>query len=259
METALITGATEGIGYEFTKLFAEKGINLVLVARNETKLSEIASALSAQNISVKTYAKDLSIIENAKYVYNDLKDHKIAIDYLINNAGFGINDEYISTDWESENQMFTLNMITLAYFTKVFAKDMRSRNFGRIVNLGSTGSFAASPYMAGYCATKAFVLSLSESVNHELKGANVSVTALCPGITDTKFDAVANTGTTLFVKLFPHAHPKNVANYGYKIMMKRKAVGIQGAINRLIIFSYRFISRNTLVYLGGKMLKRQLV
>jgi short-subunit dehydrogenase len=257
MKTALITGATEGIGYEFTKLFAQKGINLVLVARNEKRLQQIATDLSSCGIDIRIYAKDLSLLENAKYVYDDLKVNNIAVDYLINNAGFGINDKYIDIDWQREVEMFHLNMLTLAFFTKVFSKDMVTRNFGRILNIGSTGSFQPGPYMAGYCATKAFVLSLSEAVNFELKGTNVSVSTLCPGVTDTKFHAVAQTGSTMMSKLLFHASPEKVAKYGYKMMMNGKSLGIHGLSNKLLVFSNRFICRKLLVLLTGKLLKMQ--
>lgn len=254
--TALITGATEGIGYEFSKIFAQKGINLILVARNETRLQQIATELSLYKIEVKIYAKDLSVIENTMFIYNDLRVNNITVDYLINNAGFGINDNYIAIDWQKEQEMFNLNMITLSYFTKVFAKDMVARKYGRILNLGSTGSFQPGPYMAGYCATKAFVLSLSEAVNYELKGTNVSVSTLCPGVTDTKFHSVAHTENTIMSKLLSHATPEEVANYGFKIMMKGKSLGIHGFLNKIIVFSDRLICRRILIAFTGKMLKR---
>lgn len=257
MKTALITGASEGIGFEITKLFAQNGINIILVARNENRLKEIAAELSKNKNEVRFYAKDLSILDNAKSIYEDLKTKNISVDYLVNNAGFGINDDYINIDWQRENEMFNLNMITLAYLTKVFAKDMVSRKFGRILNLGSTGSFQAGPYMAGYCATKAFVLSISEAINYELKGTNVSVSTLCPGVTDTKFHSVAQTGNTILSKLFSHAQPKDVAKYGFKLMMNSKSMGIHGFTNRLIVFSNRFSSRNLLIAFSGKMLKRK--
>ncbi len=256
MKTALITGATEGIGLEFTKLFAQKGNNLILVARNGNRLQTVADELSSYKIEVKVYAKDLSIVDNAKYIYDDLKSRNIWVDYLVNNAGFGINDQYVDIDWQREQEMFNLNMITLAYFTKMFALDMKVRKFGRILNVGSTGSFQPGPYMAGYCATKAFVLSLSEAVNYELKGTNVSVTTLCPGVTDTKFHSVAQTGSTLMFKFLSHAKPDDVANYGFKLMDKRKSLGIHGVLNKIITFSNRLTCRKMLIAFSAKLLKK---
>jgi uncharacterized protein len=257
IRTALITGATEGIGLAFSKLFADKGVNLILVARNEKRLQTIARELSSEKVSIRIYAKDLSIPDNAKYIYEDLKSQNITVDYLINNAGFGINDLYTDIDWQKELEMFNLNMITLAYFTKVFAKDMVARNFGRVLNVGSTGSFQPTPYMAGYGATKAFVLSLSQAVNYELKGTNVSVSVLCPGVTDTKFHAVAETENTWMSKLFLHASAEEVARYGYKLMMKGKPFGIHGLANKIMIFFNRIVPRNVMVVSSGIVMKKK--
>lgn len=256
MKTALITGATGGIGLEIAKLFAQNGISLILVARNQESLQAIAKQLTVYPIEVRIYAKDLSVIESAKHIYDDIKANHLTVDYLVNNAGFGINDRFVDIEWEKEVQMYTLNMLTLAYFTKVFATEMKSQKFGRILNIGSTGSFQPGPYMAGYCATKAFVLSLSEAVNHELRGTNVSVSTLCPGVTDTKFHAVAQTEETGMSKLLPHASAEKVAQYGYRLMMKGQSMGVQGLMNKLIVFSNRLTCRKLVVVLSGKLLKK---
>jgi short-subunit dehydrogenase len=255
MKTALITGASEGIGYELAKIFAKNGHDLILVARNETRLQQITQELSGNNTKVKYYAKDLSIPENAKFIYEDLKSQNIKVEYVVNNAGFGINGEYTDIEWQREQEMFNLNMITLAYFTKVFAKDMKESGFGRILNVGSTGSFQPGPFMAGYCATKSFVLHLSEAINYELRKTNVRVTTLCPGVTDSKFHSVANTGKTLMSKLLSHASTENVAKYGYKIMLKGKSYGIHGFMNKLMIFSIRFAGRKIVTAFSAKLLK----
>lgn len=255
MKTVLITGASEGLGMEFAKLFAGKGFSLILVARNEDKLQKIASELCSTHIQIAIYARDLSRIENAEYIYNDLREKNIRIDYLINNAGFGINSSYVESDWKKEFQMYNLNMITLAYFTKMFARDMASNKFGRILNIGSTASFQPGPYMAGYCATKAFVLSLSEAVNHELKGTNVKVTTLCPGVTDTKFHSSAKTIKTRMTKLLPHSSAEDVVEYGYELMMKGKPLGIHSIFNRVMIFFVRFIPRNLVTEFSGRLLQ----
>lgn len=257
MKTALITGATGGIGLEFAKLFAHNEINLILAARNETRLQSIAKELCSPKINIMYYAKDLSNIRNAEYIYNDLVSHNISVDYLINNAGFGINGNFIDIDWEREFEMYILNMTTLAYFTKVFARDMVSRGFGRILNVASTGSFQPGPFMAGYCATKAFVLSLSEAVNYELKDTNVTVSTLCPGVTDTNFHSYAKTEKTLMSRYLTHAKPEDVAKYGYNLMMNGKSLGVQGFMNKIIAQSGRFSRRSILIAVSGKLLKAQ--
>lgn len=257
METAFITGASEGIGYEFARLFAKNGKNLILVARNETRLKAISQELSGNGIKVEYYAKDLSILENARYIFNDIQSRNIRVEYVVNNAGFGINGQFTEISWEEELTMYNLNMITLAFFTKVFASEMKSKNYGRILNVGSTGSFQPGPYMAGYCASKAFVLSLSEAVNYELRNTNVRVSALCPGVTDSKFHSVAKTENTSMSKFLSHATPREVAEYGYKLMMKGKSLGIQGFANKVMIQSNRFATRKIATALAGKMLKAE--
>ena len=256
-KTAFITGATEGIGLEFARLLANKGYNLILVARNESKLKSIADEFSSLGIKTKFYAKDLSLLSNAENIYNDLKTNNVSVEILINNAGFGIDDAFLNIDWQKELQMYNLNMLTLAYFTKAFARDMVARGYGRILNVASIAAFQPGPYMAGYSATKAFVLSLSEAVNHELKGTNVSVSALCPGVTDSLFHQVAQSEQTGMSKFMAHATPKEVAEYGIQLMMKGKPSGIYGLSNRLMIFTNRFVSRKISTFLSGKMLKKQ--
>lgn len=257
MATALITGATQGLGYEFSKQMAAKGVNLVLVARNELRLQEISQELSAKGVMVITYAKDLSLLSNAEFIYNDLEARSIQIDYLINNAGFGIGGDYVDIDWEKELGMYNLNMITISYFTKTFARAMKSRGEGRILNIASTGAFQPGPFLAGYCATKAFVLSLSEAVNRELKGTGVSVTALCPGVTDTKFHDVADTNNTGMVKNLTHATAAEVARYGIRLMMKPKAMGVHGMMNKLVVFTNRITPRCIVTAIAAKVLKRK--
>lgn len=255
MKTALITGATDGIGLEFAKIFAANHCNLVLVARNEERLRQIQQELGAKGITVSIYSKDLSIQKNAEEIYLSLKDQGVAIDFLINNAGFGIDAPYTDIDWEKEKMMLELNMVTVAYFTKVFARDMKTREFGRILNVASIAAFQPGPYMAGYCATKAFVLSLSEAVNYELKGTGVSVTALCPGVTDTQFHAVAKTEEVGMSRHLPHASAEEVAAYGYKLLSKGKAMGIYGVWNRLLVFSDRLVSRKFATACSAQLLK----
>lgn len=146
-------------------------------------------------------------------------------------------------------------MISLVYFTKAFARDMKSRGFGRIVNIASTAAFQPGPYMAGYCATKAFVLSLSEAVNYELKGTGITVTTICPGYTDTGFHKVAETKDTLMTKLASHASPEEVALYGFNKMMKGKSLGVHGFMNKVMAFSDRLASRTMITAVAAKILK----
>lgn len=255
-KTVLITGATQGIGLELARIFAKNGFGLVLAARNHERLKSIKEELLTHNINIDIYPVDLSITANAEFIFNDLKSKNRTINYLINNAGFGINDPYIEIDWQKELEMYNLNMVTLSYFTKAFARDMKEKGFGRILNIASIAAFQPGPYMAGYCATKAFVLSLSQAVNHELKGTNVSVSVLCPGVTDSLFHTVAQSEKTGMSKFMSHASSKDVANYGYQLMINRKSMGIYGLSNRFMIFTNRLASRKLSIYLSGLMLKK---
>lgn len=244
MKTAFITGATEGIGYELVQLFVNDGYHVIMVARNEKKLMEISERIKASGGQAEYYASDLSQIDNAKRIYDDLQRRQLLPDCVVNNAGFGTSGQFTEIDWQKEQEMMQLNMLTLAYFSKKFAHDMKLRGHGRLMNVASTAAFESVPYMAAYGATKAFVLSLSEALAFELKGSGVSVTTLCPGVTESKFHATAHTINTLQkAKLLPQANAADVAQYGYESMMKGKTLAVHKFGNRFNIFASRFLPR----------------
>ena len=254
-ETALITGASGGIGLELARIFASNGINLVLVARNTDKLNRIASELRSKGIVVKIYSKDLSVLQNAKDLVIEITSEGIIINYLVNNAGFGINDTETNISWDREFEMLNLNMVTLTYFTKIYASEMIRQGFGRILNIGSTGSFQPGPYMAAYSASKAYVLHFSEAVNYELKGSGVTVSTLCPGVTDTGFHETAQTTSSIIYKNMGHATAFEVARYGYKMMMNGKSWGVYGFMNRFSTFMLRFTPRNLVTLVAAKLIR----
>jgi short-subunit dehydrogenase len=251
--TALITGASSGIGLEFAKIHASKGDNLVLVARNINKLNELKAELETQfNIFIYTIEKDLSLVNSSLEVYEELKLNNIQIDYLINNAGFGDIGNFSNTSWEKELRMINLNITALTQLTKLFLKDMLARKKGKIMNLASTASFQPGPFMAVYFATKSYVLHFTEAINAEVKGSGVTLTALCPGPTKSGFQTAAEIGKSL---LFNNKNPtsKEVAEYGYKSMMQGKSVAIHGFINYLMANSVRFTPRNWVVAITKKI------
>jgi short-subunit dehydrogenase len=187
-KTALITGASTGIGFEFAKLFAADGYNLVLIARDEQKLREIAGSLPSKfNISVKIYPKDLSVTGDIEKLVRQIREDVGTIEVLVNNAGFGLSGAFVDTDLARELEMIQLNVVSLVIFTKLWAKEMVQRKGGKILNVASTAAFQPGPLMAIYYATKAFVLSFSEALAEELKERGVTITALCPGPTATQF------------------------------------------------------------------------
>lgn len=244
MGRVIITGASSGIGLELAKVFAKNQHDLILVARSKEKLMEIAEILSEKyKVQTTVFSKDLTDLESIKEVYNELKSQNIDIDFLINNAGFGDFGLFYETNWQNEKKMIDLNITALTYFTKLFLKDMVSKNSGKIMNLASTASFQPGPLMAVYYATKAYVLHFSEAVANEIKNTDVTITALCPGPTSSGFQETANLeGSGLIKGKLPTS--AEVAEYGYKVMMKGKTVSIHGLMNKIMAASVRFLPRN---------------
>jgi uncharacterized protein len=254
METALITGASNGIGLELAKIHASNGGNLVLVARNKSKLDELKTELENEyKISVYIIGKDLSLTNAAQEVYDETSKQKIQIDYLINNAGFGDFGMFTETDWNKELQMINLNITTLTQFTKLYLKDMVVRKSGKIMNVASTAAFQSGPTMAVYYATKAYVLSFSEAIDNEVREFGVSVTTLCPGATESGFQAAAAMEESALVKGKKLPTAKKVAEYGYASMMKGKTVAIHGMMNYIMANSVRFTPRALVVKITRKM------
>jgi uncharacterized protein len=254
MTTALITGASNGIGLELAKIHATKGGNLVLVARNKAKLDELKQELESQyKISVYTIGKDLSAADAALEVYNETTQQNIKIDYLINNAGVGTFGMFANADWDKEVQMINLNITTLTQFTHLYLKDMVARKSGKIMNVASTAAFQSGPTMAVYYATKAYVLSFSEAVNNEVKDSGVTITAFCPGATESGFQAAAAMEESALVKGKKLPTSKEVAAYGYKAMLKGKTVAIHGVMNYILANSVRFMPRSIVVAVTRKI------
>jgi uncharacterized protein len=254
MATALITGASNGIGLELARIHASKGGDLVLVARNKSKLDVLKSELEKQfKVSVYTIGKDLSAYNSAQEVYDETTKQNIKIDYLINNAGFGDFGMFIKTDWNKELEMINLNITTLTQFTKLYLKDMVNRKSGKIMNVASTAAFQSGPTMAVYYATKAYVLSFSEAIDNEVRDKGVSVTTLCPGATESGFQAAAAMEESALVKGKKLPTAKEVAAYGYASMMKGKVVAIHGMVNYLMANSVRFTPRALVVKLTRKL------
>jgi short-subunit dehydrogenase len=255
--TALITGASNGIGLELAKTHASKGGDLVLVARNKSKLDELKSELEKQfGVSVYTIGKDLSAINSAQEVFEETNMHNIQIDYLINNAGFGDFGMFTETDWDKELQMINLNITTLTLFTKLYLKEMVKRKSGKIMNVASTAAFQSGPTMSVYCATKAYVLSFTEAVSNEVSDKGITVTALCPGATETGFQTAGGMDESKLFKGKKLPSAKQVADYGYKSMIKGKTVAIHGIMNYIMSNSIRFMPRAIVLKVSRKILDK---
>jgi uncharacterized protein len=248
--TALITGASNGIGLELAYIHAQKGGDLVLVARNLKRLEEIKSEIETKyKVNVHVMGKDLSFKDAALDVYNEVKSLSIQVDYLINNAGFGDYGMFTETSWEKEEQMINLNITALTQLTKLFLKEMVSKGSGKIMNVASIASFIPGPLMSVYFATKAYVLHFSEAIYNEVQDKGVTVTALCPGATESGFQSVANLNESKMIKGKKLPTSKEVAIYGYQAMIKGKMVAIHGMMNYLMANTVRFTPRNIVVKL----------
>jgi len=187
-KTVLITGASRGIGYELTKLFAKDSYNLVLVARDKAKLKEIEENFSKKyNIDILIIAKDLSEPNAAFEIFNKTIEKQIVVDVLVNNAGIGDFGKFHNEDISKISNILQVNIISLTELTRLFIDTMLMKKEGKILNVSSMAAFQAGPYMAVYYASKAYVQSFSEAITSELKGTGVTVTTLCPGPTKSGF------------------------------------------------------------------------
>lgn len=254
VETALVTGATSGIGRELARLLAQSGKNVILVGRNQERLAKIAADLKANySVSATSIAKDLSAQFAADDIFSELRRSNISIDILVNNAGFNEYGAFHETNWENELRMMQVHMVSLTRLTKLFLPEMISRKNGKILNVGSTGSFGPGPLNAVYCATKAYVLSFSEAISEELRGTGVTVTTLCPGATDTEFARRANMTD---VKLFQGnlMRPEHVAEIGHQAMMGGKRTVVAGSTNKLTVFALRLLPRTLVTSMIKNML-----
>lgn len=241
LTTALVTGASSGIGYEISKILAAAGHDLVLVARREDRLQQLAKFLTKEfKINVRVYPADLTRLEQIDTLYQTLDKENIPVDILVNNAGFGDSGPFTAADAKQQAQQIQLNVEALTYLTNLFAKDMVKRGLGKILNIASVAGYMPGPYMAVYYATKAYVVSFSEALRIELKGTGVSVTVACPGITNSEFHQVAGTDRVFFFRLVPMMSSAQVARASINAMNKRKGVYIPGTFNRLSVLLGHF-------------------
>jgi short-subunit dehydrogenase len=256
-KTALITGASGGIGYELAKLFAKDHYNLVLVARSAPKLAQFADELNRQfGISAKAVALDLTAAPAPQFLSDQLQREGIAVDILVNNAGYGVLGEFAKVSLEENLGQIQLNITALTHLTKLFLGPMIERHSGRILNVASTAGFQPGPLMAVYYATKAYVISFSEALANELSGTGVTVTCLCPGATDTGFQGRAGVADTKLFKMLRPMDAKTVARDGYRGLMAGKTLVISGFRNWLVAESVRFSPRKMVTAVSRKLLDK---
>ncbi|EPG67836.1 SDR family oxidoreductase [Leptospira wolffii] len=244
-KTALITGATVGIGYEIAKLAAQDGYDLILVARNQKSLASAKKELEKLGAGVEILSADLSDPKSPKKIYDFAKKKKAIVDLLVNNAGFGTNGKFHALDLKEELNLIQVNVTSLVELTHLFLKDMRDRHSGKILNVASTAAFQPGPMMTNYYASKAYVLYFSEGIAEEVRKDGVTVTCLCPGPTKTEFfkraemdgSAILNSG------LVPKANASDVAKIGYEAVKSGRTVVVSGIANKLMAQSVRISPR----------------
>ncbi|MFY9845445.1 MAG: SDR family oxidoreductase [Terriglobales bacterium] len=252
-KTALITGASFGIGLELARIFAREGYNLVLVARSADKLRQLASELEkTHGTRSLILAVDLTEPGAPAYVLDQTTRADIHVDVLVNNAGFGQYGKFVENDLEECLRQIQLNVTTLTHLTHLYLPAMIERKSGRILNVASTAAFQPGPLMAVYYATKAYVLHFSEAISNELQDTGITVTCLCPGPTETEFQKRANISGIRLSK-YGTMDARTVAEDGYRALIAGKTVAISGFRNWLIAQSVRFAPRRMVAAVARKL------
>jgi short-subunit dehydrogenase len=243
-QTALLTGASGGIGYELAKLFAKDRYNLVLVARSGEKLNQLATELQTQHgIRVSVVPVDLAEPAAPRFLFDQLRRERIHVDILVNNAGFGVFGEFSQMPEAEILDQIQLNITALTRLTRLFLAPMIERRAGRIMNVASTAAFQPGPLMAVYYASKAYVLSFSEALANEVRRSGVTVCCFCPGATNTGFAKRAGLEGSRLFKQIGAMNVAAVAGDGYRGMMAGRTLVISGMHNWLVAESVRFAPR----------------
>jgi hypothetical protein len=252
-KTALVTGASSGLGLELAQLFAADGHDVVLVARRKAELEALAARLVAERgVKAHVLAEDLSDPAAPDRLVAELARRGLEIEFLVNNAGFGATGRFAELALGRQLQMIQVNVNGLVHLTGLLLPGMLARRGGRILNLGSTAGFQPGPGMAVYYATKAFVNSFTEALAVELRGTGVTATVSCPGATATEFGGVAGNGKTRLFKRGFMAAPI-VAEGAYRAMLAGKDSVIHGARNKLLIQSQRLAPRATVRAIAARL------
>ena len=256
--TALVTGASTGIGLELARVLAGNGHPLVIAARDREKLQALAAQLQTEyGISVSVFAKDLSQPGAAEALWSELSDSNISIGILVNNAGVGAYGEFQNEPLQDLERMQMLNVVALTTLTRLALPQMLAGKHGRILNVASVvGYQPGGPRMAVYYATKSYVLSFSKGLARELDGSGVSVTALCPGLTKSSFEQRAGASGTALYKFFPQMNAKDVAIAGYRGMMRGRKTVLPGIATKMMAFAGELPPRAIALKVNHLLLKR---
>lgn len=257
MDVTLVTGASAGLGEGFAKALATEGANLLLVARRVDKLTRLGALLAERHgVRVEVLAADLAAPGAADRVIEEAKSRGLVIDRLINNAGFGARGAFVELARDEQRRMVTLNCTALMELCHAVLPGMIERKRGGILNVASTAAFQPGPWMAIYYATKAFVLSFSEALHEEVRGAGVKVAALCPGPTRTEFADVAGMSDSALFQRFA-SDADAVVRDGLAALEANTAVKVSGALNMMMAESIRFTPRGLARRIAGGLQKRR--
>lgn len=250
MSTALITGASSGIGRELARAFARRGYDLILTARGRERLETAAEELrDAYGRRVTTVQVDLATVEGPQLLVDALVEGDHAVDVLVNNAGVPTRGRFDRLPLEDELAALRLNAVAVTWLTRVLLPGMVSRDGGGLLNVASTAAFQPGPGMAVYYASKAYVLRFSEALAEELRGTGVTVTALCPGPTRSEFQRRAQMEETRLHRLVPMEDPAPVAEAGVRAFERGRRMFVPGRRNRMGVFATRLLPRDVLTRL----------
>jgi len=256
-KTALVTGASSGLGVEFARELARLGCKLVIVARREPLLKQVQQQLSRDHgVEVVIVTLDLAQPDAPRALYDLLRQQKLEVDVLVNNAGFGLYGQEIDIPLARTTEMLQLDIVALTQLSKLFGKDMVKRGRGYILQVASTIGFQPTPTYAAYAAAKAYVLSYGNALDFELRGTGVSCTVLCPGITATEFFQVSGQKPTWFHRRTVMGSAE-VARTGIDAMLARRRNRIAGWLNAISAFMTRFAPRALLAWIGWQLMKNE--
>lgn len=252
--TALITGASSGLGADFARQLAARGCHLILVARREDRLRGLEQEITLQHpVEIGIIPMDLSARGAPQALYDQVTASGKTVDVLINNAGFGLHGHFLEIPWEREEEMLMLDIVTVVHMTKLFAKGMVERNFGYILQIASIGAYQSTPTYASYTAAKAFVLHYGEAINHELRRSNVRCTVLSPGITATEFLEVAGQRPSLYQRLVMMDSP-TVVRIGIESLLSGRPSIVAGRLNAFTVWLNRFVPRRWATAIAERMM-----
>lgn len=252
--TVLVTGASSGLGVAFAHDLAARGCHLVLVARSEAPMQQLANELRAAGATVHVRPTDLSDAGAREALASGLAAEGIAVDVLVNNAGFGLFGTFAESDWSRLEAMLAIDVVALTHLARLFVTGMRQRGFGRILQVASTGAFQPTPTYAAYSAAKSYVLEFSYALDAELRGSGVRCTVVSPGVTATRFLEVSGQRATWYQRLTRMQAPA-VARLGVDAMVAGRTGIVTGRVNALMANSTRLMPRRVSAWVAGRLMQ----